>query len=52
MKSVKHLLATKHGTIFSVKKGTSVLEALHLMVKENISALLIIEDEKMIGIFT
>ena len=52
MKSVKHLLATKQGVIFSVKKGTSVLDALHLMMKENISALLIMEDEIMLGIFT
>ena len=52
MKSVKHLLATKQWTIFSVKKGTSVLDGLHLMMEKNISALLIVEDEIMLGIFT
>lgn len=52
MKSVKHLLATKQGIIFSVKKGTSVLDGLQLMMEENISALLIVEDDIMLGIFT
>ena len=52
MRSVKHLLETKSGIIFSVEKNTSVLEGLQLMMKENISALLIIEDGKLQGIFT
>lgn len=52
MRSVKHLLETKSGIIFSVEKNTSVLEGLQLMMKENISALLIIEDGILQGIFT
>ena len=52
MRSVKHLLETKSGIIFSVEKTTSVLEGLQLMLKENISALLIIEDGILQGIFT
>jgi len=52
MRSVKHLLATKSSVIFSVENNTSVLEALQLMMKENVSALLIIENEQLKGIFT
>lgn len=52
MKSVKQLLETKRNTIFSVVKETSVLEALQLMMQENISALLVIENGKLEGVFT
>ncbi|MBC7746016.1 MAG: CBS domain-containing protein [Flavobacterium sp.] len=52
MRSVKHLLANKSISIISVVKKTSVFEALQLMMKENISALLIIENGKLEGIFT
>jgi len=52
MRSVKHLLALKSPVIFSVDENTSVLEALQLMMKENISALLIIENSVLKGIFT
>ena len=52
MKSVKQLLETKRNTIFSVVKGTSVLEALQLMMQENISALLVIENGNLEGVFT
>ena len=52
MRSVKHLLALKSSVIFSVDENTSVLEALQLMMKENISALLIIENRVLKGIFT
>lgn len=52
MRSVKHLLATKPSIIFSVEKNASVLESLQLMMKENVSALLIIENDQLKGIFT
>jgi len=52
MRSVKHLLALKSSVIFSVDENTSVLEALQLMMKENISALLVIENRVLKGIFT
>ena len=52
MRIVKHLLASKSSIIFSVDKKTSVLEALQLMMKENISALLIVENDQLEGIFT
>jgi CBS domain-containing protein len=52
MKSVKQLLETKRNTIFSVVTATSVLEALQLMMQENISALLVIENGNLEGVFT
>jgi CBS domain-containing protein len=52
MRTVNQLLASKSTIIFSVDSKTSVLEALQLMMKENISALLIIENDELKGIFT
>lgn len=52
MKTVQQILNTKPLEIFSVTAKTSVLDALKLMTEKNISALLIIEDEQLLGIFT
>lgn len=52
MKTVQSILSTKPEQIFSVTLNTSVLDALKLMTEKNISALLIIENEQLLGIFT
>ncbi|WP_406825327.1 CBS domain-containing protein [Pedobacter sp. KACC 23697] len=52
MKSVKHLLDTKRAIIISVSEDTSVLYALKVMTEKNISAVLVMENEKLQGIFT
>lgn len=52
MKTVQQIFGTKPLEIFSVTSSTSVLEALKIMTEKNISALLIIEDEQLLGIFT
>lgn len=52
MKTVKQLLSTKQGHIFSVTEQASVLEALKVMMEKNISALLILEGQELKGIFT
>jgi len=52
MKSVKHLLDTKQVRIISVSENISVLEALKVMTEKNISAVLVMEDEQLRGIFT
>lgn len=52
MKTVKQLLSTKTAQIFSVSAETSVLDALSVMMEKNISALLILEDSQLSGIFT
>jgi len=52
MKTVHQILNTKPTQIFSVTPSASVLDALKLMTEKNISALLIMEHDELIGIFT
>lgn len=52
MKTVKHILQTKKPVVYAVNQETSVLDALQMMMEKNISALLIIENEGLLGIFT
>lgn len=52
MKTVQQILNVKPLQVFSVTEGSSVLEALQLMMEKNISALLIVEGQKLLGIFT
>lgn len=52
MKTVKHILQGKSPVVHAVSQNTSVLNALQMMMEKNISALLIVENEKLIGIFT
>jgi len=52
MKSVKQLLDTKQAIIISVPENISVLDALKVMTEKNISAVLVMEDEQLRGIFT
>lgn len=52
MKTVHQLLNTKSTLIYSVTPSTSVLDALKMMTEKNISALLIMEQDKLLGIFT
>ncbi len=52
MKLVSELLRAKEREIWSVKPDSSVLEALKLMADKNIGALLVFEEEKLVGIFS
>ncbi|TBO36384.1 CBS domain-containing protein [Pedobacter kyonggii] len=52
MKSVKHLLDTKQIRIISVSENISVLDALKVMTEKNISAVLVMENARLHGIFT
>jgi CBS domain-containing protein len=52
MKTVKHILKNKPAVVYSVTQDVSVLEALKIMMEKNISALLVIENERLMGIFT
>ncbi|MFD0939718.1 CBS domain-containing protein [Pedobacter boryungensis] len=52
MKTVQQILNTKPVQIYSVLPTTSVLDALKIMTDKNISALLIMEDVTLLGIFT
>lgn len=52
MKTVKHILKNKPAVVHSITQDVSVLEALKMMMEKNISALLIIENDRLMGIFT
>ena len=52
MKTVKQLLDTKQARIIAVPENISVLDALRVMTDKNISAVLVVENEKLSGIFT
>jgi len=53
MATVKHLIETKTDeTNYSIEATASVLEALKLMAEANIGALMVTEDNHIIGIFT
>ncbi|MBE8722277.1 CBS domain-containing protein [Sphingobacterium pedocola] len=52
MKTVKHILQGKSSVIHAVSQNTLVLDALQMMMEKNISALLIVENDALVGIFT
>ena len=52
MKTVQQILDAKDSQIFSVTENSSVLSGLQLMMELNVSALLIVENDLLKGIFT
>ena len=52
MSTVKELLQSKGGQIWSVAPNASVYRALELMAEKNIGALLVMEAGKLVGIIT
>ena len=52
MSKVSHVLRSKGNSVWSLPPQASVLDALHLMAEKDIGALLIIEDELVVGIFS
>ena len=52
MKTVQQILDAKPSQIFSVTEDSTVLSGLKYMMERNISALLIIENNLLTGIFT
>jgi CBS domain-containing protein len=52
MGKVRDILSTKGNVIFSVAPNTIVLKAIELMCEKNIGGLLIVENGKLVGIFT
>ncbi|MFT3734692.1 MAG: CBS domain-containing protein [Rhodocyclaceae bacterium] len=50
--TVKEILAGKSAEILGVTPATTVYEALELMAKADISAVLVLESERLVGIFT
>ena len=52
MGTVNNILKTKGNITFSITPNTTVYSALEIMVEKNVSALVVIENEKLTGIFT
>lgn len=52
MRTVKHILANKSANIYTVNQNTSVYDALKTMMEKDISALLIVDEQSLLGIFT
>lgn len=52
MKTVQQIIAGKRKEIYAVTGDTPVFEALTILMDKNISALMIIENEVLTGIFT
>ncbi|MGB4845829.1 MAG: CBS domain-containing protein [Ferruginibacter sp.] len=52
MGAVRNILQAKGVKVFSITPYTSVYNALEIMVEKNVSSLVVMEDEKLIGIFT
>ena len=50
--TVKEILSGKSTHLHTVTPGTSVYEALDLMARTDISAVLVLEGERLVGIFT
>jgi len=52
MKTVRQLLSEKGNQIWSVSPETPILQALQLMAEKDIGALLVLQGDKIAGIFT
>jgi CBS domain-containing protein len=52
MKTLRQLLSSKHQTLAAVSPTDTVLDALQLMAKHDVGALLVIESERLVGIFS
>ncbi len=50
--TVRQLLDRKSSGVYSIRPDASVLEALELMAREDISSVLVTEGEELKGIFT
>ncbi len=52
MKTVAHLLKQKGNDIYSISPDATVRQALEKLVEKNIAGLVVLEDNKLVGIFT
>jgi len=49
---VSDILKTKGSNVYSITSGLTVLDALKIMGEKNVGALLVIEDEQLLGIIS
>ena len=52
METIRHIIETKGSLIFSIGPNESVFEALRLMAAKDIGALLVMEEDIMVGIIS
>ncbi len=52
MKIVCQILQAKNNNVVSITPGSYVYNGLELMVEKNVSSLLVIENDELLGIFT
>ena len=52
MSTVRHLLQIKGSDVWVITPGSSVYEALRLMADKDVGALLVVEDDKLVGIIS
>lgn len=52
MASVKSILAKKGNQVYSLPPTATILDALKLMAEKNIGALLVMEGERLLGVFS
>lgn len=52
MGSVQSILKAKGGATFSITPDTIVYRALEVMVERNVSALVVMEDDRLVGVFS
>jgi CBS domain-containing protein len=50
MKSIRQLLQSKSGELCTIDPDASVFDALKLMAEKNIGALLVVKNDKLVGI--
>ena len=50
--TVQQILQSKGGSTYSVAPESTVLQALQLMADKNVSAVLVMEGQRLVGIFT
>lgn len=52
MKTVKEILNSKRYSLLSITPSETVLDALKLMAEKEVGALVVLEDERLVGIFS
>ena len=52
MITIRNMLKMKEDNVWSISPTASVFEALELMAEKNIGALMVMEEDKLVGIFS
>ena len=52
MTLVKHVLDIKGHYVYAIHPGSLVFDALQMMANNNVGSLVVLDDEKLVGIFT